>query len=45
MGLWQERTFAQYGRNQWKESLFYTHCLALPLFLLLPSLRTELVVA
>lgn len=45
MGLWQERTFAKYGRKQWKESLFYTHFLALPLFLLLPSLRTELQIA
>lgn len=43
MGLWQERTFLIYGRGRWKESLFYTHFLALPLFLLLArSLRDEL---
>lgn len=43
MGLWQERTFIKYGRGRWKESLFYTHFLALPLFVLLaPSLREEI---
>lgn len=37
MGLWQERTFALYGNQNWRESLFYSHLLSLPLFLLHPS--------
>jgi len=32
LGLLQERTYLQYGRC-WREGLFYTHTLALPLFL------------
>ncbi|CAG8605690.1 4984_t:CDS:2 [Acaulospora morrowiae] len=31
MGLYQEFTYQKYGSN-WRESLFYTHFLALPLF-------------
>lgn len=39
MGLFNERLYAKYG-NQWKESLFYTHVLALPLFVFVwPSLK------
>lgn len=34
MGLWQEGTFRKYGKASWKESLFYTHALSLPLFIL-----------
>lgn len=34
MGLWQEGTFRACGKASWKESLFYTHSLSLPLFLL-----------
>ncbi|KAN0060579.1 golgi uridine diphosphate-N-acetylglucosamine transporter [Thecaphora frezii] len=34
MGLWQERTFHLYGRSNWRESLFYSHLLSLPMFLL-----------
>ncbi|KAG9306868.1 hypothetical protein G9A89_002537 [Geosiphon pyriformis] len=31
MGLYQEQTYATYG-SDWREGLFYTHFLALPLF-------------
>lgn len=34
MGLWQEGTFKRYGKASYKEALFYTHTLSLPLFLL-----------
>ena len=37
MGLWQERTFKQYGKDNWRESMFYSHLLSLPLFLLRPK--------
>ncbi|KDN45475.1 UAA transporter [Tilletiaria anomala UBC 951] len=33
MGLWQEETFKRYGTSHWKEALFYSHALSLPLFL------------
>lgn len=33
MGLWQEATFAVYGRDTWREALFYSHALSLPLVL------------
>jgi len=34
MGLYQERTYAKYGSDQWREGLFYGHALSLPLFIL-----------
>ncbi|ODQ64442.1 UAA transporter [Nadsonia fulvescens var. elongata DSM 6958] len=41
MGMIAESTYKQYG-NHWRESLFYTHVLAMPLFLLMaPSLKTQ----
>lgn len=44
MGLYNETLFKKYG-NQWQESLFYTHFLSLPLFLLvIPLLRDEFLV-
>ncbi|RHZ80293.1 hypothetical protein Glove_137g59 [Diversispora epigaea] len=36
MGLYQEFTYAKYGSN-WREGLFYTHFLGLPLFLMFYS--------
>ncbi|CAG8449625.1 2978_t:CDS:2, partial [Acaulospora colombiana] len=36
MGLYQEFTYKKYGSN-WREGLFYTHFLALPLFFLFYS--------
>lgn len=33
MGLYQERTYAKYGSNNWREGLFYSHALSLPLFI------------
>ncbi|KAE8210889.1 hypothetical protein CF327_g5301 [Tilletia walkeri] len=33
MGLYQERTFRTYGRDNWQEALFYAHTLSLPIFL------------
>jgi solute carrier family 35 (UDP-xylose/UDP-N-acetylglucosamine transporter), member B4 len=36
MGLYVEQTYAMYG-NYWREGLFYTHFLALPLFIPLSS--------
>ncbi|SJX60950.1 related to YEA4-uridine diphosphate-N-acetylglucosamine [Sporisorium reilianum f. sp. reilianum] len=37
MGLWQEHTFKQYGNQNWRESLFYSHLLSLPIFALRPT--------
>ncbi|CAO1621625.1 unnamed protein product [Parajaminaea phylloscopi] len=34
MGIWQELTFSKYGRNNWQESIFYSHLLSLPLLTL-----------
>ncbi|WFD34620.1 golgi uridine diphosphate-N- acetylglucosamine transporter [Malassezia cuniculi] len=34
MGIFQERTFRKYGRDVWHESLFFSHLLSLPLFIL-----------
>lgn len=34
MGLWQEKTFRLYGNQNWRESLFYSHLLSLPMFAL-----------
>lgn len=34
MGIFQEHTYAKYGREHWHEALFYSHLFALPLFLL-----------
>lgn len=34
MGIWQELTFAKYGRDNWQESLFYSHFFSLPLLML-----------
>lgn len=39
MGLYTEATYRQYG-PQWKENLFYSHMLSLPLFLpFMPSMK------
>lgn len=32
MGLYQEDTYATYGKEHWQEGLFYNHFLSLPLF-------------
>jgi UDP-xylose/UDP-N-acetylglucosamine transporter B4 len=41
MGLYTEETYKEYGPH-WKENLFYSHLLALPLFLpFLPSIRRQ----
>lgn len=41
MGLYTEETYKEYGPH-WKENLFYSHLLALPLFLpFLPSMRRQ----
>lgn len=37
MGLWQEQTFKRYGNQNWRESLFYSHLLSLPIFALRPT--------
>ncbi|KAK0628535.1 UAA transporter family-domain-containing protein [Bombardia bombarda] len=43
MGLYTEETYRMYG-PQWKENLFYSHLLSLPLFLpFLPSLSRQFV--
>lgn len=43
MGLWQETTFAKYGSEHWREALFYSHALSLPLFVLSAGqLKSEL---
>ncbi|KAL7919471.1 UAA transporter [Trichoderma austrokoningii] len=43
MGLYTEATYRIYG-PQWKENLFYSHILALPLFMpFVPSMRRNLV--
>ncbi|TBU30709.1 UAA-domain-containing protein [Dichomitus squalens] len=36
LGVLQERTYTTYGPH-WKEGVFYTHCLSLPIFLLFVS--------
>ncbi|RPD64339.1 UAA-domain-containing protein [Lentinus tigrinus ALCF2SS1-7] len=36
LGVLQERTYTKYGPH-WKEGVFYTHCLSLPIFLLFTS--------
>jgi UDP-xylose/UDP-N-acetylglucosamine transporter B4 len=41
MGLYTEATYKEYGPH-WKENLFYSHLLALPLFMpFLPSMRRQ----
>jgi solute carrier family 35 (UDP-xylose/UDP-N-acetylglucosamine transporter), member B4 len=41
MGLYTEETYKQYGPH-WKENLFYSHLLALPLFIpFLPSMHRQ----
>lgn len=41
MGLYTEETYRKYG-PQWKENLFYSHLLSLPLFLpFMPSMWTQ----
>lgn len=41
MGLYTEETYREYGPH-WKENLFYSHLLALPLFIpFLPSMRRQ----
>jgi UDP-xylose/UDP-N-acetylglucosamine transporter B4 len=43
MGLYTEETYKEYGPH-WKENLFYSHLLALPLFLpFLPSMRRQFI--
>lgn len=37
MGLWQEQTFKLYGNQNWRESMFYSHLLSLPIFALRPE--------
>lgn len=37
MGLWQEQTFKLYGNQNWRESMFYSHLLSLPMFALRPE--------
>jgi UDP-xylose/UDP-N-acetylglucosamine transporter B4 len=37
MGLAQDSTYAEYGRQHWEEGMFYIHFLALPMFLPLSS--------
>ncbi|RAL06881.1 putative UPD-GlcNAc transporter (Mnn2-2) [Aspergillus homomorphus CBS 101889] len=32
-GIYADRLYETYGRNHWKEALFYSHILSLPLFL------------
>ncbi|KAE8377543.1 Rad17 cell cycle checkpoint protein-domain-containing protein [Aspergillus bertholletiae] len=32
-GIYADRLYEDYGRNHWKEALFYSHTLSLPLFL------------
>jgi UDP-xylose/UDP-N-acetylglucosamine transporter B4 len=31
-GIYADRLYAQYGRDHWKEALFYSHALSLPIF-------------
>ncbi|KAI0629221.1 UAA transporter [Trametes polyzona] len=39
LGVLQERTYTRYGPH-WKEGVFYTHCLSLPIFLFfIPDLK------
>jgi UDP-xylose/UDP-N-acetylglucosamine transporter B4 len=41
MGIYTEETYKEYGPH-WKENLFYSHLLALPLFLpFLPSMKRQ----
>lgn len=41
MGIYTEETYRQYG-PQWKENLFYSHFVALPLFIpFVPSMATQ----
>jgi UDP-xylose/UDP-N-acetylglucosamine transporter B4 len=43
MGLYTEETYRQYGPH-WKENLFYSHLLALPLFLpFLPAMERQFI--
>lgn len=32
-GIYADRLYEKYGRNHWKEALFYSHTLSLPLFI------------
>lgn len=41
-GIFADRLYEKYGRNHWKEALFYSHTLSLPLFLpTYPQLRGQ----
>jgi UDP-xylose/UDP-N-acetylglucosamine transporter B4 len=41
-GIYADRLYATYGRNHWKEALFYSHTLSLPLFVpTLPQLLAQ----
>lgn len=43
LGILQDRTFSEYGRGNWEESMFYLHSLALPMFgLLAGDIKTAL---
>lgn len=42
MGLYIQNTYAKYGGHHWRENLFYSHFLSLPLFIpFAPSLRAQ----
>ena len=42
MGVYTDRTYAKYGRDHWRENLFYSHTLSLPFFMLYwPDLVTQ----
>lgn len=42
MGVYTDRTYAKYGRDHWRENLFYSHTLSLPFFMLYwPDLMTQ----
>lgn len=41
-GIFADRLYEKYGRNHWKEALFYSHTLSLPLFIATyPQLLTQ----
>ncbi|KZW00040.1 UAA transporter [Exidia glandulosa HHB12029] len=41
LGLLQERTFAVHGPH-WREGLFYTHLMSIPVFMILPESRRSI---
>ena len=43
LGVYTDRAYAQYGRDNWSENLFYSHTISLPFFMLYwPELSTQL---